>query len=343
MLRLYASLLALALSSVSWAQDAPSYLLPGRLEAGNTLWTHDLAAGTWSSQTAGLIDLQYQSTTLLSGSECITNRMAGSWIVTDAGLSNILSAAGMRRRMSSARGQWMVMGQLEDGNDAGVIQRTRLTLALGRSIQVSPNLNLRLAFHAGKGWRRWTGGGIWDSQYLSNPVDPAAANSGESVLLDSRSYAEGGFELGASTASTRLSYRILHLPSNQSLLNQSNSDDRYTSRHSLLASTRHALQDGIEGLGWVAFEYQGGAKLMTAGVAAAWTMGEDSYFTGFKSATVVSGGLIYRTTGHLSPMVHVAWKRQWILWLAPDLPVRPPNGRAAESGMQLGLRAIIKG
>ena len=335
MSRWFANVLLLLVAASATAQDAPSYLLPGRLGAGATLWAHDAVVGKWHGQSTGLVDVQYASVTLLSGATCTTNRLAGSWTLTDAGLNTLLG------RRGGGRGTWTLMGQIEDHNEADVLQRTRLTFALGRSVQLNPSWEMRLALHGGKGWRRWMADGIWDSQYLANPVDPASAASGEIELTDSRSYFEGGFELGLNGAHSRLAYRWLHLPSNQSLLGHDGALDPYTVRHSFLATTRHEVQQDLEATGWAAFETQGGARLLTLGAAAAWAFGEDSQITGHHAATVVSAGLVYRSTGHLSPLVHVAWKRRWIVWLAPDVAVGTPDGRAASGGMQLGLRARI--
>ena len=334
MLRWFANASLLLVATSAWAQDAPSYLLPGRLGAGATLWTHDQIAGKWKGASTGLVDVQYASTTLLSGAQCVTNRLAGSWTLTDAGLNSLLG-----RRRAFGQGEWTVMGQIEDANEADVLQRTRLVFALGRTVRLSPDWGMRVALHGGKGWRRWNATGIWDSQYLANPVDPASAASGETPLADARSYFEGGFEVGLNGTHARWSYRWLHLPTNQGLL--IGSADPYPIRHSFLATTRYELAERVEGTGWAAFETQGGARLLTLGAAAAWTFGEDSYITGFNAATVVSAGLVYRSTGHLSPLVHVAWKRRWIVWLAPDMAVGTPDGRAAAGGMQLGLRARI--
>lgn len=332
MLRWFANALLLLVATAATAQDAPSYLLPGRLGAGATLWAHDAVVGKWHGQSTGLVDVQYASVTLLSGAQCTTNRLAGSWTLTDAGLNILLG------RRDGGQGEWTLMGQIEDSNEADVLQRTRLTFALGRSVRLSPAWGLRLALHGGKGWRRWMADGIWDSQYLLNPVDPASAASGEIELTDAQSYLEGGFELGLNGAHSRLSYRWLHLPTNQSLLD---ARDPYTVRHSFLATTRHEVQQDLEATGWAAFETQGGARLLTLGAAAAMAFGEDSQITGHLAATVVSAGLVYRSTGHLSPLVHVAWKRRWIVWLAPDVAIGAPDGRAAAGGMQLGLRARI--
>lgn len=325
---------------VGLAQDAPSPLLPGRLEGGGTLWTHDELVGRWHAQSTGLIDLNYASTTLLSGATCETNRLEGSWSLTDAGLNSLLNEMGIRRGRSG-QGIWTISGQIEDVNEADVLQRTRLTFAMARSVQLSPAWKLRMALHGGKGWRRWMGNGIWDSQYLANPVDPASAPSGEFEISEARSYMEGGFELGLSGATTRLSYRMLHLPFNQSLLQHLDASDPYAIRHSLLVSTRQPITDFFESTGWVLTEFQAGARLLSVGAAAAWTFGEDSYFTGFRSATVVSGGLVYRTTGHLNPLVHIAFKRKWMAWFAPQVPIGTPDGRASAGGMQFGLRTRI--
>lgn len=338
MLRWFANALLLLAATAGAAQDAPSYLLPGRLGAGATLWTHDAVNGTWKGPSTGLVDVQYASATLLSGAVCATNRLAGSWTLTDAGLRAL---AGGRRRGPAGAGEWTVMGQIEDATEAGVLQRTRLTFALGRTVRLSRDWGLRLALHGGRGWRRWMADGIWDSQYLANPADPAAAASGETEFTDSRAYLEGGFEIGLNGATSRLSYRWLNLPANQTLLDHAGAVDAYTVRHAFLATTRRALADHLEGTAWAGFETQGGARLVTVGAAGAWAFGEDSQVTGFQAATVFSAGLVYRSTGHLSPLVHVAWKRRWIVWLAPDVAVGSPDGRAAAGGMQLGLRARI--
>lgn len=338
MLRWFVNTLCLLAFATAAAQDAPSYHLPGRLGAGTTQWTQRPVAGKWHAQSVGLVDVQYASTTLLSGAVCVTNRIAGSWTITDAGLSNLLNKGRGTRRMAG-QGEWTLMAQFEDSDEAGVLQRTRLTAALARSVQVSPTWGLRLAFHAGWGARRWGMQGIWDSQYVANPVDPGSAASGEAVYAGSRSYFEGGFELGAVAPRAAIAYRLLHVPANQSLLD--GSSDPYTSRHSVLATTRFPVADGVEATGWAEIEMQGGARMLTVGAAGVWTFGEDSYFTGARAATVVSGGLTYRTTGHLSPLLHVAWKRRWVVWLAPDVPVTAPQSRAAASGLHLGLRAHI--
>ncbi len=338
MLRWFVNALCCLAFATAGAQDAPSYHLPGRLGAGTTQWTHRPVAGKWNRQSVGLVDVQYVSTTLLSGAVCVTNRIAGSWTLTDAGLSNLLNRGSGTRR-ATGRGEWTVVAQFEDSDEAGVLQRTRLTTALARSVQLSPTWGVRLALHAGRGARRWGSQGIWDSQYVANPVDPASAASGETAYTDSRSYFEGGFELGAVAPRAAVSYRWLHVPANQSLLAESS--DPYTIRHSVLGTTHWAATDNVEAKGWAEIEVQGGARLLTIGAAGAWTFGEDSYFTGMRAATVVSGGLTYRTTGHLSPLLHVAWKRRWVVWVAPDIPLAAPDGRAAAGGLHLGLRAHI--
>lgn len=336
MLRWFVNLTLLVCVATAVAQDAPSYLLPGRLGAGQTLWTHDANAGKWHSQSIGLIDVQYAATTLLSGAECVTNRIAGSWTITDAGVATLLANAGGKRRIAG-QGSWTVVGLFEDADDAGVVRRTRFVAAVGRTVQLSPTWGLRLALHGGRGSRRWGEQGIWDSQYVANPLDPASAGSGETPVLGVRSYLEGGFELGLIAPTVKLSYRLLHVPSNQSLLDAS--EDPYSSRHSFLGTVRKSVADQVEATGWAEFETQGGARLFTVGAAGAWTFGEDSYYTGFKAATLVSGGLVYRSTGHLSPLMHVAWKRRYMVWVAPDIPV---GARAAASGLHIGLRARLE-
>lgn len=338
MLRWFVNLLLVACAATAGAQDAPSYLLPGRLAAGQSLWTQGPSAGQWHSQSVGLVDVQHTATTLLSGAECVSNRIVGSWTITDAGVATLLANAGGKRRMAG-QGSWTLVAQFEDADDAGVVRRTRLVAALGRSVQLSPTWGMRLALHGGRGSSRWGGTGIWDSQYMANPLDPASAASGETMLADARSYLEGGFELALTAPAAQIGYRLLHVPSNQSLLE--GSEDPYTSRHSFLGTARTSVADQVEVSGWAEFETQGSARLFTVGAVGAWTFGEDSYFTGFQSATVVSGGAVYRSTGHLSPLVHVAWKRRYIFWFAPDIPVGAPEGRAAASGLQLGLQARI--
>ena len=338
MLRWFVNLFLVAGVASVCAQDAPSYLLPGRLGAGQSLWTQEANAGKWHSQSVGLVDVQHAATTLLSGAECVSNRIAGSWTITDAGVATLLANAGGKRRMAG-QGSWTLVAQFEDADDAGVVRRTRLVAAVGRSVRLSPTWGLRLALHGGRGSSRWGQTGIWDSQYVANPLDPASAPSGETPLPGARSYLEGGFELALTAPTAQVAYRALHVPSNQSLLE--GSEDPYTTRHSFLGTVRTAVADQVEATGWVEFETQGGARLFTVGAAGAWTFGEDSYFTGFQSATVISGGAVYRSTGHLSPLLHVAWKRRYIAWFAPDIPMGAPEGRAAAAGLQLGLRARI--
>ena len=308
------------------AQDASSNLIPARLGAGQAIWT---AAGNPINQRAEatlLFDLYHQNIQQgMTSGGFQTSRMQVSWSQPE--------------RKGTSGTSYGLVGMIEDDREADVLQRLRLQCAGFKRIRIGSRAFLTGALQLGYGQRNWRNAGIWDSQYLLNPVHPELESSGEYVYRDRKHYLEMGGELTYQTPEWSIAYRVLHAPVDQGFFRYS--ADRYAARQSLMAAWRKDMtwkNTAFQSLLWSEIERQSGAMLFTTGVMVERSFGVDSRITGNRSATVVALGMVYRSTGQLAPILSTTLHRRWTVWLAPDWNI---GLQRAATGWSAGFRGQL--
>ena len=308
------------------AQDALSCLVPARFGSGQAIWTAQGQAIRLQQNPALTFDLYHRQVDQgLQNSQFQNSRLQATWSVP--------STRGFKGTASG------ITGLIEDDREGAALQRFRLLVGGFKKIKIAESSHLTGAVQLGYGLRTWRNQGIWDSQYLINPIQPELAESGESFLQTSQHYLEAGTELTFQTAAWSVAYRVLHAPVDQGFFRYSK--DPYALRHSALASWRKALNWSgmtLQGMLWSEIERHGGAMALSTGGMLEHSFGQESRLTDFKSATAVALGLVYRHTGQLAPLVSVRFQRRWTCWIAPEWSI---TTQGVSSGWSAGFRGQV--
>lgn len=308
------------------SQDALSCLVPARMGSGQAIWTAEGQAFRLQQAPSLTFDLYHRKVEQgLPDSQFKNSRLQATWSVP--------SKRGFKGTASG------ITGLVEDDREGQALQRFRLLIGGFKKIKIAQASHLTGAIQLGYGLRTWRNQGIWDSQYLINPVQPELAESGEGILQNNQHYLEAGTELTFQTYAWSVAYRVLHAPVDQGFFRYSK--DPYALRHSALVSWRkvlHVRNATMQGLLWSEIERHGGAMALSTGAMLEQTFGQDSRLTDFKSATAVALGLIYRHTGQLAPIVSVRFQRRWTCWLAPEWSV---TAQGISTGWSAGFRSQI--
>ena len=319
--------LALLLSFCSLSmqgQDALSCLIPARWSAGQAVSARALSGFQQSLLPKLTVDLSHRNIDLgLVNSPFQTSRLHLTYAIPE--------------RSGGGEAGWT--GQLEDDREGESLQRPRIVAGAYKKVRLAKNRFFSAALHLGYGRRTWRNNGIWDSQYLLNPVAPELAESGESSAMGAVNYLETGIELGYQTLQFSAVYRALHAPVNQGFFRYST--DPFALRHTVLLSRQQEIRGmsfPLRNLSWLEMERQAGAQLLSIGTMLTMSIGEDSKFTELKSATHIGLGAIYRSTGQLAPVVSCQFERNWTCWIAPEMAVGLTSIR---SGWNAGMRVHL--
>ena len=308
------------------SQDALSCLIPARFGSGQAIWTAQGQTIRLQQAPSLTFDLYHRNVDQgVPNSQFKNSRLQVNWTVPSK-----------RGSKGTASG---ITGLLEDDREGQALQRFRLLVGGFKKIRIGQTSHLTGAIQLGYGLRTWRNQGLWDSQYMSNPVEPALAESGESILQNNQHYLEAGTELTFQTTAWSAAYRVLHAPVDQGFFKYSK--DPYALRHSALVAWRPAIplrNTVMQGLVWSEIERHGGAMALSTGAMVEQTFGQDSRLTDLKSATAVALGLVYRHTGQLAPIVSVRFQRRWTCWLAPDWRV---GSAGISTGWSAGFRSQI--
>ena len=309
----------------SSAQDAIAPLVPARWVAGQSLATE--RSGRLSgvqSEFLG-IDLYHRNVDQgISSGGFETSRLHATWNIP-------------KRR--SVGESFALTGTIEDDREGNALQRFRIVLGGFSKIRVDNDRFIVGGVRIGYGQRNWLNQGIWDSQYLANPAQPALAESGEGRMENTNGYLETGLELGMMSSRWTVAYAMQNAPVDQGFY--AYTADPYTTQHRILLAHRTEFQMGsipFKSLSWLEWQRQGPTSFGTVGTSLEFQIGEDSRLTELKSASAIGAGVLYRTTGQLSPLVSCNFLRKYTVWLAPDWGVGPLN---VQTGWTVGGRFVL--
>ena len=317
--------LCLLSSFDSSAQDAIATLVPTRWVAGQSLSAERSGrlSGVHSESLA--IDLYHRNVDQgISTGGIETSRLQATWNIPK------------QRSMGES---FALTGTIEDDREGNSLQRFRLVLGGFSKIRLDNDRFILGGVRIGYGQRNWLNQGIWDSQYLANPAQPVLAESGEGRLENTNGYLETGLELGMMSRRWTVAYAMQNTPVDQGFY--AYTTDAYTTQHRVLLAHRTSFQMGpipFKSLSWMEWQRQGPASFGTVGTSLEFQIGEDSRLTEFKSASAIGAGLLYRTTGQLSPVVSCNFLRKYTVWLAPDWGIGPLN---VQTGWTVGGRFVL--
>ncbi len=307
-------------------QDAASSLMPARMGSGQAIWAAGGGLANRSNSPAMLFDLVHQQVNQGVGEDGFqTSRLQLSWHFPEKH-GNPGEATG-------------ILCLIEDDKEGTALQRFRLLAGGFKRIQINRSDFLTGAIQLGFGQRIWKNQGVWDSQYLLNPVQPLTEESGEALFQDRATHFEVGGELTYQAKNWTAAYRLLHAPVNQGFFRHSK--DAYAIRHTVLASwySDFKWQNTLfRSLCWTEIERQGTAMLWSTGAMLEREFGEDSRFTDNRSSTIVALGLVYRNTGQLAPIMSIRFQRRWTCWVAPEWSI---GAQSINSGWSAGIRGQL--
>lgn len=183
--------------------------------------------------------------------------------------------------------------------------------------------------------------GIWESQYLLNPLDPASAPSGEISRTNfARVVPDLAGHLGfSSSRKGQILYAFHHLPFDLSMLY---GDRRGANlHHQLMAQKRGATTFVGLPFDWTArliAQRQSGGQFFAASTWASFAFREESVYTDFARTPKILLGLTLTSTGSLSPILGLDWKELGSLWIAHAAPLGPMTRLSV---WQVGLSATL--
>jgi len=319
-----AVVVALACSTSMQGQDALSCLIPARWATGQAISAPSSQGFQRSLVPKLTVDLSHRNIDLgLVNTPFQTSRLHVNYAIPER----------------SGNGEVGWMGQIEDDREGESLQRLRIVAGAYKKVKLDRNRYFSAALQLGYGRRAWRNSGLWDSQFLQNPVAPELAESGESSAIGATNYLETGIELGFQSLQFTAVYRALHAPVDQGFFRYT--EDPYALRHTVMLSRHQEILGAsfpMRNLSWLEMERQAGAQLLSLGTMFTVSVGEDSQFTDLKSATRIGLGAVYRSTGQIAPVLSCQFERRWTCWVAPEMAV---GINSIRSGWNAGMRVQL--
>jgi hypothetical protein len=321
-----AGLLLAACGTGMWstgsAQDAPVFQLAGRHAAHQPMWSTGGPRLDLSLKPTISASLQYrQANTGITG---------GSFTTSQAHLA-----------YQPGRKPWRFSLRIADDREADVLQRLNIMAGGAYRVRLASDLHFVAGFVLGYGQRTWRNRGVWDDQYVNNPIDPAAGLTNEVTINGARSHHfDAGISCRIDSKHSTTAYRLLHAPADQGFLR--NGSDRMDLRHSLIYVYSGKLELSAFTLpfrAWAEIERQSGAMRGSVGGWVEWTFGQDSRLTGFQSASIIVVGCSADASGLLSPILGTTIDRQWTIWASPD--IRFWGEHPGTGAWSIGLRGLL--
>ncbi|MDA0913477.1 MAG: hypothetical protein O3B11_06575 [Bacteroidetes bacterium] len=307
------------------AQDAISCLVPARWAGGQSVISHYSTTQNRHQLSSLTFDLQH--------------RKVDQGIANSAFETSKIQIYSVLPDRNGYGGSHVIFGTIEHDVEGEFLKRFRAVTGAFKRIALTHDTFVSGGIHLGYGMRTWRNLGVWDSQYLLNPITPELEESGENILLDQKHYLESGVEIGYQSSLFGISYRAVHAPVNQSLFRYQK--DPYAFRHTVLALGQFDIETSRNTwkcVVWGEFERQSGAQLFSMGSLLQYGLGYDTRLSDAGSSTLIGIGAVYRNTGQIAPIFSCQFQRQWTCWIAPDVAVGPTN---INTGWTAGVRSFI--
>jgi len=297
-------------------------------------------AGPWSGGPAGMSDLMFRSAPNAgAGFQRPQAALPGAWQVATRFLDQRLAGSDLPLQASTISGLynrdrfWRLGGcaSFERLAPAMTIAQLRLTalkwVPLSTTHWLSAGLSLgvvHLQFDPVDG--------VWESQYLLNPLNPTSVPSGEVSWTDfQRTAPDLSGHLGLSASGKgQIHYSFRHLPFDIGLLygtpNRKNFHHQLVLRRSGKWSASTLFVDWTAELHW---QRQFGGQSLSLNAWAEMAFRPASVYTGLERPPRAIIGLQTQVHGILTPLIGGIWKDQTRLFLTRTLDLRPIGGTSA--------------